>query len=338
MNRLLCAVIIAMLCCCAVAQADVFHLGSGLTSLDMVTVGDPGNAGELSGASVPGGYGPDRVCGAVDYTYSIGKYEVTAAQYCEFLNCKAKSDPHLLWNSSMASTDGSIQRSGVSGSYTYTVISGRENRAINYVYYWSACRFVNWLGNGQGNGDTENGAYDLSNAFSFLNPVSDTIQRNPGAKWVLPSEDEWYKAAYYKGGSADAGYWDYATQSDAQPTISYTSPDSGNTASLIGNHPYDVGIHDNSPSAYGTYDQSGNVAEFNDTVVYYNYAGSLVPARGLRGAMALSDMAASRRWYSGTTVGGYNMGFRVAYVPEPSSLIGLAGGLFGLWSLRRRRR
>ena len=24
------------------------------------------------------------------------------------------------------------------------------------------------------------------------------------------TEDQWYKAAYYKGGSTNAGYWDYA--------------------------------------------------------------------------------------------------------------------------------
>ncbi len=41
---------------------------------------------------------------------------------------------------------------------------------------------------------------------------SDGIQRNPGAKWFIPNEDEWYKAAYYNGGSTDAGYWDFSTQ------------------------------------------------------------------------------------------------------------------------------
>ena len=40
----------------------------------------------------------------------------------------------------------------------------------------------------------------------------------PGALFFLPSEDEWYKAAYYKGGGTNAGYWDYPTQSDTAPT------------------------------------------------------------------------------------------------------------------------
>ena len=69
-----------------VARADLV--------VETVTVGNPGNAGEWSGESY-GGYGPDRICGAVDYTYNIGKYEVTAGQYTEFLNAVAGVD--TLW-------------------------------------------------------------------------------------------------------------------------------------------------------------------------------------------------------------------------------------------------
>jgi len=75
---------VACNCACAVtASADVI--------IDTVTVGNPGNAGEWSGESY-GGYGPDRICGAVDYTYNIGKYEVTAGQYTAFLNAVAAHD------------------------------------------------------------------------------------------------------------------------------------------------------------------------------------------------------------------------------------------------------
>ena len=44
------AAALALLCLGSLAQADVFNLGPGLTNLETVTVGDPGNAGELSGA------------------------------------------------------------------------------------------------------------------------------------------------------------------------------------------------------------------------------------------------------------------------------------------------
>ena len=88
------------------------------------------------------------------------------------------------------------------------------NRPVNYVSFWDACRFANWLHNGQptgaqGAGTTETGAYTLD---GYNGIDGRTIQRNAGWKWAVTSEDEWYKAAYYKGGSTNAGYWDYPTQ------------------------------------------------------------------------------------------------------------------------------
>ena len=72
------------------AQADVFNMAPGLTSLQFVTVGNPGNAPDTryNGISV----------GSVDHVYQIGKYEVTAGQYTEFLNAVAKADPNGLYN------------------------------------------------------------------------------------------------------------------------------------------------------------------------------------------------------------------------------------------------
>jgi len=204
------------------AMADVFNMPPGLTSLETVTVGDPGNVGELSGAGA-GGYGPDRICGAVDDTYNIGKYEVTAGQYCEFLNAVAKTDTYGLYNTEMWSGKAGckIERTGASGNYTYGVAPDWANRPVNFVSYWNACRFANWLHNGQptgaqGAGTTETGAYTLG---GYNGDDGRTIHREPGARWVIPTEDEWYKAAYYKGGGINAGYWEYPTRSNAAPSM-----------------------------------------------------------------------------------------------------------------------
>ncbi len=81
-------------------------LGSAVQAevqIQTVTVGNPGNAGENSGESEPDGYGPDRICGAVDYVYNIGKFEVTAGQYKEFLSAVAATDTHGVYNPSMDS-------------------------------------------------------------------------------------------------------------------------------------------------------------------------------------------------------------------------------------------
>ena len=73
-----------------------------VVTFDWATVGNPGNIGELSGANA-GGYGPIRVCGAVNYTYRISKHEVTNAQYVDFLNAVAASDPYGLYYLKMGS-------------------------------------------------------------------------------------------------------------------------------------------------------------------------------------------------------------------------------------------
>ena len=154
------------------AQADVFNMPGGLTSLQFATVGDPGNVADtmVMTTDQTTGYG------AVNYIYQIGKYEVTTAQYCQFLNAVAAADSYGLYSTNMANPASTgpwyhgvgcgILRSGSSGSYTYSVVSGRENYPVNYVPWVSAIRFCNWLQNGQptgleGPGTTETGAYAL---------------------------------------------------------------------------------------------------------------------------------------------------------------------------------
>jgi sulfatase modifying factor 1 len=332
------AAVVALLCLCVAAHADVFNLGPGLTNLEMVTVGDPGNAADTryNGISV----------GSVGYAYSIGKYEVTTAQYVDFLNHKAQSDPYGLWQGG-----ASIQRRGLPGSYSYTVYSGSSqdvaawgNRPAFYVSFWSACRFVNWLGNGQGSGDTENGAYTLN---GYNGTDGRTIQRNAGWKWALPSENEWYKAAYYDPNKpGGAGYWDYGTRSNILPANEVLAADPGNSANYytyrysIGSPYYrtNVGEFENSASAYGTFDQSGNVWELNETIIDQTDINHTY--RGVRGGSYYPTgnyLAAYTRGDCGTWAGLQDIGFRVAAVPEPSSIIALAGGLAGLFGIRRRK-
>ena len=185
--------VIALCGCVAGASANAV--------IDTVTVGNPGNAGEWSGESY-GGYGPDRICGAVDYEFNIGTYEVTTGQYTDFLNAVADTDTYGLYNTTMWSgTYGcKIERIGSSGSYTYSVADDWADRPVNYVSYWDACRFANWLHNGQptgvqGAGTTETGVYTLN---GYNGSDGREIQRNSGWIWAVTSEDEWYKAAYHK--------------------------------------------------------------------------------------------------------------------------------------------
>jgi sulfatase modifying factor 1 len=308
-----------------------------LVTIDWVTVGDPNNAADDTGY------------GTVTESYRIGKYEVTIQQYTNFLNAAAKSDPYFLYNTSMATNlnIAGISRSGTSGGYTYDVI-GSGARPITYVSWFDAARFANWMQNGQGSGSTETGAYTLNGATSGTAPA-----KNPGAQFYIPTENQWYKAAYYKGGSTNAGYWDYATQSDDAPgNVVGSDAEQANyynggfsvtqssSYSSSQNYLTDVGAFSGSESAYGTFDQSGTVYEWNDLT------GDAGSSRGLRGggwSGDAFDLSSSFRLTLGPSDeidsdGGFRLASPVA-VPEPSTwLMGLAGIACAGWGTYRRRR
>ncbi|UCE62160.1 MAG: SUMF1/EgtB/PvdO family nonheme iron enzyme [Phycisphaerales bacterium] len=293
--------------------------------IETVTVGHAGNAGELSGTGA-GGLGPNRICGAVGYAYEIGKYEVTTGQYTEFLNAVAATDTHALYNTQMwnHARGCKIERSGSPGSYTYSVASEWADRPVNYVCWGDAARFANWLQNGQPTGPqgpstTEDGSYALNGATSAAALLA--VVRKPTAGWVVPSEDEWHKAAYHKNDGVTGNYWVFPTATDASPSNELTSPDPGNNANFddggytIGT-PYfrtDVGDFENSASAYGTFDQGGNVWEWTEAIVHTSY-------RGFRGG----SFFFTRFYLQGNVRDGgylpsyedYTYGFRVASVPE----------------------
>ncbi len=139
--------------------------------------------------------------GEVDYSYLIGTYEVTNTEYTELLNAVAATDTNVLYNTSMGSGEGGIDRSGAPGSYTYAVAGGEGDRPVNFVSFWDATRFANWLHNDKPSGaqstaTTEDGAYTLAAGCDLDN----TCTRNAAALVWVTSEDEWYKAAYYEAG------------------------------------------------------------------------------------------------------------------------------------------
>ena len=308
------AVVVAVmaLACVSGAQAD--------TIIDLVQVGNPGNVNDTHGD----GYG------GVAYTYNIGKYEVTNNQYAEFLNAAAASDPYSLYSTSMGSGYGGITRSGSSPNYTYSAIAGRGNMPVNYVSWYDTLRFANWMHNSQGSGDTEDGAYNMA--------LGSSVVRKPGALVFLPTEDEWYKAAYYKSGGTNAGYWDYPTRSDNAPRAENPPGTemingSANYAWIPGNLT-DVGAYTAKPSdsAYGTFDQGGNLWEWNEALV----TGSSRVLRGGAFDYSASGLRAASRGYSVPTYEGDILGFRVAAVPEPSTIAMFA--LSGVVMLKKQGR
>jgi hypothetical protein len=331
---------------------------SQAVTIDTVPVGNAGNQGDNTNGTFVS-------VGGVGYNYRIGTYEVTVGQYTEFLNSVAATDTFSLYNTSMATVlnIAGISRSGVSGSYNYSVI-GSANKPVTYVNWGDAARFSNWLHNGQpGLGSpavpqnalsTESGAYTLNGA--------NLVPRNAGAQWFIPSSNESYKAAFHKNDGVTNHYWRYPTSTDSftnsdQPPGSDT-PTPSNTGnyyrddgiangyndgyavtgstSLVASENYltDVGAYTLAKSPYGTFDQGGNVEEF--TEAGFRTGASYVPTLG-----NLFPYLRAANYFLGTgdtPQENARTGFRVATVPEPSSFVLAALGLTGLVVWRRRKR
>jgi autotransporter-associated beta strand protein len=336
-------------------------------TFDWATVGNPGNSSDTAVMYKPQGASYVDMTtgyGSVGYTYQISKQDVTNAQYVAFLNAAdpSGSNTRNLYDNTMSdhvvsglgsqrATTGGIDRNlaAASGS-RYSVKAGQEQYPAVWVRWSSAARFVNWFANGQGSGSTESGVYDMSVlTSSFATPPS----RAAGATIFLPSEDEYYKAAYYdpaKGGTG--GYWQYGTRTDSTPVSepapggahsanigSGLDPNAGGTAFTMAKTQaaYDknvdyltsVGAYTSATSAYGLFDVDGLVRNWTEGTRTV-YGNQLPVARG--GMWRYGEQyngASYRNSYSGAGTAGYSfIGFRVAGLPSapPGTTVNVASG------------
>jgi sulfatase modifying factor 1 len=313
----------------AIAFALFLPLPVAAITIDTVPVGNPGNAGR-----VETGVG---IFGAVSTAYRIATTEVTNSQYVAFLNAVAASDAVALYNTNMGFTSrGGILRTGSSGSYAYSVkpdVPDGGPGGTNYTYgdkpvvfvsWFDAARFANWMNNGQPSGPqssttTEGGAYTLNGS----NPVA--VARNTNVTWFIPTENQWYKSAYYDGVSNL--YYNYATKSSIAPNNNIPINDSGNSANYFADaftqqesYPLTpVGAYAASKSPYGTADQDGNVWEWTETT------GTTTSVRIRRGGAFDTDatkLVSSYRESLSPTFEIEDMGFRLATISTPVGVPG----------------
>ncbi len=291
---------------------DSFGSGANAFNIDFVTIGNPNNAADTTGDPNP--------VGAVAYTYTIGKYEVSRDMILK------------------ATSAGGL---GITLQDMTSYGGNGANRPATGVSWNEAARFVNWLNTSKGyqaayNFTTSGANDDITlwgaGQYSGSNPF-----RHKDAYYFLPTVDEWYKAAY---GKADGtGWYNFPNGSDTAP-ISVASGTADNSA--VYGQGFSAGPADitnaGSLSPYGTMGQGGNVWEWNESA-YEGNNDSASEYRELRGGswdFFSFELGPSYRNGYEPPSEDISLGFRVASVPEPSSaslfILGLATAL-----ARRRR-
>jgi formylglycine-generating enzyme required for sulfatase activity len=283
--------------------------GAAGLDIEWITVADPGNPSDATTGR-----------GAVAEAFQISKHEVTRGQYAAFLSAVAATDPHGLWNGAQG-----IERTSADGKFSYAVKAPNDRFPVATVSFLDAMRFANWLHHtlaGIPGGPpapaalTETGAYDIAAGGGLA-------ARSPGALAWIPTEDEWYKAAYHQphaAGGPAGHYWRYPTKSDERPADGKAGTPAPNQASFMVNESDSTGLTPvgsfaGSASHYGTLDQGGNVWEWVETTVfdskrmlrggsiYANHEHMLAPSR--------SNASPAKRYP--------DIGFRVARrVPPPA--------------------
>jgi len=315
MKKLLCsAVALASFNTISTAQGLLQTFGSGANtfSMDFVEIGNPGNAADTTGDPNP--------AGSVAYTYNLGKHEVSRDMIT-----KANSAGSLgITLSDMSSYGGNGLLKPATG-----------------ISWYEAAKFVNWLNTSSGS--TVAYKFDGSGNFQLWSAGdagynANNMFRNSLAKYVIASSSEWYKGAY---GNLDGTWNNYPTGSDSAPTA-VAGGTAANTAvwgQSVSTGPADI-TNAGGLSPYGTMGQGGNVFEWTEAAGdgSNNIAGE---NRVLRGGSwndgANFNLRATFGFNAERPTVEYPIyGFRVASVPEPSSLSLLAlGGV--LVALRRRR-
>ena len=287
------------------AQADTFGTSGNEFTIDFVNIGNTSNAADTTSY------------GAVPYEYRAGVNEIS---------------------------QNAITKATASGMANVTAGAWTGNQPAANISWYDAAAFVNFLNTSTGN----TAAYDLTfsnGSWSMALWSSEqawtaggtNLYRNKDAFYFLPSENEWYKAAYYNPGGSN--YFLYPTGSDTAPTAVASGTNAG---TAVYDDPFSVPAIVESAgglSPYGTMGQGGNVFEMTESA-FYGANSSSSEGRALRGGNYYSsedDLVSFTRLSDTPALGDVSIGFRVASVPEPSTavLVLLGAGAVYLWKRRK---
>ena len=292
------------------AHADTFGTGANTFTIGFVPIGNAGNANDtVNGAGTN--------YGAVPYNFNMSTFAISQDQIA-----KARA------------SGAGVPLGG--GAWV-------GSQPVANVSWYQAAAFVNYLNTSTGHAK----AYNLdagATSLTLWTPSdagydASNLYRNSNAFYVLPSENEYYKAAYYDPNKVGgAGYWLYATGSDTIPTAVVSGTGAGTAVyNSLSAQPAAVD-QSGGLSPYGTMGQNGNVYELLESARDgVNDVSS--ENRAMRGGGFNNPEGAMRssfRNFTAPTSTVTSIGYRVASVPEPSCTV-LLFGTGMMWLARRRR-
>jgi hypothetical protein len=310
-----------------VAAAQPVIIGPDANGITWCEVGNPGNVpARAEDYFLLEDSTGRREVGRVDRTFWMSRTELTVAQQFEFARAYTRVFPSSLGDEALGG--GSL---GVdNGEWGLVTALAPFASNMGFVY---AMRYCNWLHNGRVESAEafETGAYNVAE-FGIH------ATREPGARFWMPSLDEWVKAMHYdpnRGGDGVGGYWLFPTMSDEVPVGGRPgTPGAQTGAGVWDREPgteFPVGSYPDTMSAYGLLDGAGANAEWLDDPTGNEFR--LVKGAGdqSREGLVLFGRLDSLR----ATLGDANLGLRIATVPTP----GLASVLLalGVFATRRHR-
>lgn len=247
--------------------------GAIAAPIDFVTIGAPGNAAYDG----PAPFGVVGGRGRVDYQYRMGKYEITTAQWMEYVNTFSTQSNDLqffatpvFWG---AETDTTY--SGPGRRYRLRSDAKADMRPVVGISWRDAARFCNWMHNGKSSSlsSLQSGAYYTSTFVTHADASwDDQATRSPGAKYWIPSLDEWIKAAHFdpnKNGGA-GGWWQFSNGSDVAPVGGPPGVGTANTGFNLpsfGEFEIPLGSY-STTNAWGLFDMAGSGSEFTEEIFY----------------------------------------------------------------------